>query len=177
MENKGKTSLFGKESCHLIAGKEITIRPMQKEDVPKVSLIEEAAFSMPWSPDDFLDMVERADSLYVVALCDGEPIGCCGVTNACGDGDVNNVVVAEEYRGFGIGNVMMSAMMDWGHALGIENYTLEVRVSNGAAIRLYENLGFVSEGIRPNFYEKPKEDAMIMWKRQEEDGQITIPNP
>lgn len=177
MESKGKRSLLGNEAHYLINGKTVTVRPMQKEDVPKVSLIEEAAFSMPWSPDDFLDMVERADSLYVVALSEGEPIGCCGVTNACGDGDVNNVVVAEGYRGVGVGKVMLKTLMEWGHVLGIENYTLEVRVSNAAAIRLYESLGFVSAGIRPNFYEKPKEDAMIMWKRQEEDGQITIPNP
>ncbi|MDE7430041.1 MAG: GNAT family N-acetyltransferase, partial [Lachnospiraceae bacterium] len=48
---------------------------------------------------------------------------------------------------------------------GLTAYTLEVRVSNQAAIGLYEKLGFASEGIRPNFYEKPTEDAMIMWKR------------
>lgn len=175
MENKGKQSLLGKEIRYVAGYREILIRPMQKEDVPKVSLIEEAAFSMPWSPDDFLDMVERADSLYVTALCKGEPVGCCGVTNACGDGDVNNVVVEEGYRGLGIGKAMLCAMMEWGAALGIENYTLEVRVSNTPAIRLYESIGFVSEGIRPNFYERPREDAMIMWKRQAEDGQITIP--
>ena len=50
--------------------------------------------------------------------------------------------------------------------IGIVNYTLEVRVSNAPAIRLYESLGFESAGIRPGFYDKPKEDAMIMWKRQ-----------
>jgi len=175
MESRGKESLLEKEIRYSVKGREILIRPMQKADVPKVSLIEEAAFSMPWSPEDFLDMVERVDSLYVTALCEGEPVGCCGVTNACGDGDVNNVVVEESFRGLGIGKAMLCAMMEWGAALGIENYTLEVRVSNTPAIRLYESLGFVSEGIRPNFYEKPREDAMIMWKRQEEDGQITIP--
>ena len=51
--------------------------------------------------------------------------------------------------------------------MGIENFTLEVRVSNASAIHVYEKLGFVSEGIRPRFYEKPVEDAMIMWKRKE----------
>ena len=156
--------------------KDIIIRPMEKEDVPAVSLLEEKAFSMPWSPADFLDMVDRKDSLYVVAVLQGAPIGCCGVTNACGDGDINNVVVAEEYRGLGIGKKMLSYLMEEGRSIGIENYTLEVRVSNAPAIHLYESLGFKSEGIRPGFYEKPREDAMIMWKRQEEDGQITIQN-
>ena len=55
--------------------------------------------------------------------------------------------------------------MQEGNREGVSAYTLEVRISNEAAIHMYEKLGFVSEGIRPNFYEKPTEDAMIMWKR------------
>lgn len=147
--------------------KDITIRHMQKEDVPAISRLEEAAFSMPWSPAAFMDMVDREDSLYVVAAVGEELIGCCGVTNACGDGDINNVVVAEAFRCKGVGRLMLSTLMEWGREIGIENYTLEVRVSNAPAIHLYERLGFESAGIRPGFYEKPREDAMIMWKRQE----------
>ena len=146
--------------------KEILVRPMQKEDVPAISKLEEEAFSMPWKPEDFLDMVDREGSLYVTALCDGKVIGCCGVTNACGDGDINNVVVAEEWRGQGVGKKMLETLMEWGKRIGIENYTLEVRVSNTPAIRLYESLGFESAGIRPGFYDRPKEDASIMWKKQ-----------
>lgn len=146
--------------------KEILIRPMQEADVPAISKLEEAAFSMPWSAQDFLDMVDREGSLYVTALAGDEVIGCCGVTNACGDGDINNVVVAEEWRGRGVGKQMLSKLMQLGREIGIENYTLEVRVSNAPAICLYESLGFESAGIRPNFYERPREDAMIMWKRQ-----------
>ena len=52
-----------------------------------------------------------------------------------------------------------------GDTMGVEAYTLEVRVSNAAAIHVYEKNGFVNEGIRPRFYEKPVEDAMIMWRR------------
>ena len=54
--------------------------------------------------------------------------------------------------------------MNLGRRMGIRNYTLEVRVSNAGAIALYKKLGFESAGIRPGFYEKPKEDALIMWK-------------
>lgn len=152
----------------------ITICPMRKEHVPAVSLLEQAAFSMPWSAQDFLDMVEREGALYIVALCGGRPIGVCGVIDACGDGDISNVAVEEAWRKRGIGRMLVAALMEWGKEIGICNYTLEVRVSNTAAIRLYESLGFQNEGIRPDFYEKPREDAMIMWKRQAEDGQITI---
>lgn len=145
--------------------KKILVRPLTHEDVEAVSELEAKAFSMPWKAADFWDMVNRDDSIYVVALNEEEIIGCCGATNACGDGDINNVVVEEAYRKMGIGRFMLKTMMDWGKDVGIENYTLEVRVSNKAAIALYEGLGFTSAGVRPNFYEKPREDAMIMWKR------------
>ena len=154
----------------IAAGQNLTIRLMQHEDVEAVTLLEAKALSMPWHAKDFWDIVNREDSVYVVAVIQNQIAGCCGVTNACGDGDINNVVVEESLRHRGIGRFMMENMMDWGKEIGIENYTLEVRVSNISAIGLYESLGFVSGGIRPNFYEKPHEDAMIMWKRQEVDG-------
>ena len=84
---------------------------------------------------------------------------------ALDEGDITNVVVAKESRGKGIGTAMLLFMMEEGKKRGINAYTLEVRVSNAEAIHVYEKLGFVSEGIRKNFYDKPKEDANIMWKR------------
>lgn len=163
-----------REARKEIDGAVITVCPMKEEHVPAVSLLEQAAFSMPWSAQDFMDMVEREGALYLVALHEGRPIGVCGVIDACGDGDISNVAVAEAWRGKGVGRMLVAALMEWGKEIGICNYTLEVRVSNKAAIRLYESLGFQSEGIRPGFYEKPREDALIMWKRQAEDGQITM---
>lgn len=157
------------------AGKAMTIRPMKKEDVPVISKLAKENFSMPWSEKAFWEVLDREDSLYVTVLAGDMPIGCCGVTNACGDGDINNVMVDEKYRCMGIGRLLLTNLMEWGKVLGIRDYTLEVRVSNEAAIHLYESLGFKSAGIRPGFYEFPREDAMIMWKRQEEDGQITMP--
>ena len=148
-----------------IADKELTIRLLQQCDVEKVSLLEEKAFSMPWGANDFWDMVNREDSVYIVAVMDKQIVACCGVTNICGDGNINNVVVDETFRGQGIGRIMMETLMEWGKEIGIIDYTLEVRVSNMPAIRLYQSLGFTSAGIRPGFYEKPREDAMIMWKR------------
>ena len=144
----------------------VEIHKMRSQDVEAVSIIEAKSFSMPWSAKAFAELVEDEKSLYLVAESDGEIIGCCGVTNICGDGDVNNVVVAEEHRGKGVAFLMMQELIARGEKMGIENFTLEVRVSNAPAIHVYEKLGFVSEGIRPRFYEKPVEDAMIMWKRK-----------
>lgn len=143
----------------------VKIRKLRKEDIEAVSIIEAKAFSMPWSAKDFELLLEDAKSLYLVAELDGQVVGCCGVTNISGEGNINNVVVEEAFRGTGIACMMMRELLQTGYAMGVQEFTLEVRVSNEPAIRLYEKLGFVSEGIRPRFYEKPVEDAMIMWIR------------
>ena len=143
----------------------VIIREMKASDVEAVSEIEREAFSMPWSADDFLEMVEADYAHYYVAESDEKVVGCCGIRNLMGEGEITNVVVAASYRGQGIGRQMLEYLLREVKTLGIGDCTLEVRVSNTPAIRLYESLGFHGEGVRPRFYEKPVEDALIMWKR------------
>lgn len=149
------------------------IRELTAADVEAVSRIEQETFSMPWSPRDFLEMVEADYAYYYVAEVEGEIVGCCGIRNIAGEGEITNVVVASGFRGRGIGRMLMEHMLTEASCHGMRDCTLEVRVSNTPAIHLYESLGFKSEGIRPGFYEKPKEDAMIMWKRQAVHGGFT----
>jgi len=143
----------------------ITVRELCKEDIEAISRIESASFSMPWSPKDFEDLLDRSYCFYLVAEVDGVLAGSCGMTNICNEGNIDNVVVAEEFRGQGIAQEMLRELIARGEKMGVEAFTLEVRVSNAVAIHVYEKLGFVSEGIRPRFYERPTEDAMIMWRR------------
>lgn len=143
----------------------ITYRRMTSEDVPFISKLEEETFSMPWSAKDFLEMISKEDARYYVAERNGQILGGCGVLMIAGEGNITNVVIAPEARNQGIGTGMLRHLMKEGTREGLKAYTLEVRVSNAAAIHVYEKLGFVSEGIRPGFYEKPAEDAMIFWKR------------
>lgn len=143
----------------------IIYRDMTPEDVPYISQLEEETFSMPWSPASFLQMIEEEDARYYVAEEDGQLLGGCGLWLIAGEGSIGNVAVAKEARRRGVGTGLMRHMLSEGDKEGLTAYTLEVRVSNAAAIGLYQKLGFVSEGIRPNFYEKPTEDAIIMWKR------------
>lgn len=143
----------------------IQIRPMERRDVERISQLEEETFSMPWSRDVFLKMIEKEDARYYVAEADGEVVGGCGVLMIAGEGDITNVVIDKKYRNQGIGTKMLQYLIEDGYQNGLTAFTLEVRVSNQNAIHVYEKLGFFSEGIRPNFYEKPTEDAMIMWKR------------
>ena len=143
----------------------IVYREMTEEDVPFISQLEEKTFSMPWSAASFLQMIEKEDARYYVAEEDGKLLGGCGLLLIAGEGNITNVVVIPEARRRGVAAGMLGHLLAEGDREGLTAYTLEVRVSNQAAIALYEKLGFVSEGIRPDFYEKPTEDAMIMWKR------------
>ena len=143
----------------------IVYRRMRAEDVPFISRLEEETFSMPWSEASFLQMIEKEDTDYFVAEEDGRLLGGCGLLLIAGEGNITNVVVAPEVRRRGVATGLLTCLMEAGERAGLTAYTLEVRASNAAAIALYEKLGFVSEGIRPHFYEKPAEDAVIMWKR------------
>ena len=141
------------------------IRDLAAEDAEEGSRLEQETFSMPWQAQDFLEMVEANYAYYYVAEENGEIAGCCGIRNMAGEGEITNVVVAEKFRRRGIGRALMEYMLKEARLHGMESATLEVRVSNKPAISLYESLGFRGEGVRPNFYEKPREDALIMWKR------------
>ncbi len=143
----------------------LLIREMKAADVEAASRIESEAFSMPWSARDFLEMVEADYAYYYVAELDGELAGCCGIRNIAGEGEITNVVITARHRKKGIGRKMMEYMLERAKENGMGDLTLEVRVSNRPAISLYESLGFKGEGVRPGFYDKPKEDALIMWKR------------
>lgn len=145
----------------------VSFRRLCEGDVEALSIMAAECFSVPWSAKAFAELVNDEKSIYLVAVRDKEVVGCCGVVNSYGDGDIDIVMVKEKERGQGIAYAMLQELLKIGETIGVENYTLEVRVSNAPAIHVYEKLGFVSEGIRPRFYEKPTEDAMIMWKRKE----------
>lgn len=141
----------------------LEIRRMTKEDLPEVAEIEADIFTMPWSAKGFGDAIENPYTLYLVALEDGKIAGYCGLWQSFEEADITNVAVREECRGRHTGTMMLDRLMELGKEQGITRFTLEVRSSNSAAVRLYEKLGFSSVGIRKRFYEKPVEDAVIMW--------------
>lgn len=146
--------------------KDLTIRLMEEKDAVKASYIEAKSFSMPWKADDFIEMIKAPYAYYFVALIKDEVVGICGLRDIAGEGEITNVVVDDGYRRLGIGRKMLEKVIDQCGQLDIKDVTLEVRIGNKPAISLYEEFGFKEEGIRPNFYEKPNEDALIMWRRQ-----------
>ncbi len=144
---------------------DIIIRKLLETDIVELTRIEAESFSVPWSSKDFANLLHHDYCLYLVAEVEGKVAGCCGLTNSFGEGNIDNVVVDSQFRNKGIAQRLLQELIRTGEAEGIEAFTLEVRVSNAPAIHIYEKYGFVSEGIRPDFYEKPTEDAMIMWRR------------
>ncbi|MCM1100092.1 MAG: ribosomal protein S18-alanine N-acetyltransferase [Clostridium sp.] len=145
----------------------VIIRPLRETDVPGLARIEREIFSMPWSEKAFLELLEHPYSLYMVAESEGRPIGCAGLTMLDNEGDIEKVMVEEARRGQGVGAVLLEELLREAARRGVRDFTLEVRAGNRPAIRLYEKFGFAAEGLRPNFYTKPPEDALIMWRRRE----------
>ena len=142
---------------------EYEIDQMKPEDVREVAALEANIFSVPWSEAGFLSSLQSEDTLYLAVRKSGKLIAYCGLLQSLDEADITNVAVEESCRGCGIASRMLGRLMELGKARGIVRYTLEVRVSNASAIHVYEKLGFHSGGIRKNFYDRPKEDAMIMW--------------
>lgn len=141
----------------------LEIKKMLSEDAAEVAAIERMIFSQPWSEKGFLDSLKSPDTLYLVVKVQGVIVGYCGLLQSFEEADITNVAVHPEWRGRGIAYQMLQILMEQGKTRGIERYTLEVRVSNASAIHVYEKLGFTSVGIRKNFYDMPREDAVIMW--------------
>ncbi len=146
----------------------LNIRRMEEQDLNQVCAIEEETFSMPWSKKAFRETLSYYHTLFLVAELDKEIAGYCGCYQSLEEAEITNVAVKRQLRGRGIGRKLLMELIRLGKEQGASAFTLEVRVSNQPAIHLYESLGFVSFGIRRNFYEKPKEDAMIMWRHWEE---------
>lgn len=143
----------------------LEIRMIKDSDMKELAEIEAESFSTPWSENSFRELLSIDYARYLVAVYDGEIAGSAGMRIVAGEGDIDKVVVKESLRGKGIATALISQLIELGKSEGVNEFTLEVRVSNAPAIHVYEKAGFVSEGIRPHFYEKPTEDANIMWLR------------
>lgn len=141
------------------------IREMREEDLDQVAQLEEETFSMPWSRQSLFSFLKREDTVFLVAEKEEEILGYCGYLQVFDEADILNVAVKEKYRGRHIGTNMIEKLIETGKKNGISQFTLEVRQSNLRAIHIYEKAGFVSVGIRKNFYEKPAENAVIMWRQ------------
>lgn len=137
---------------------------MNRSHVADIAELEKLYFSDPWSENAFYSELMNPLSLWLVAV-DGERVaGYVGSQTVLGEADMMNLAVHEEYRRRGLGRQLVQALVERLAQQGCRMLLLEVRASNAPAIALYEQLGFRQVGRRPNYYFKPREDALIMRK-------------
>lgn len=139
------------------------IRKMTKDDILSVAGLERLIFSKPWSAKSLTESLKDPMYHFFTAEEDGIIVGYMGLYAVCGEGNITNIAVMPEYRRRGIGEALLKAMLESCREEGTAAVTLEVRESNRGAICLYEKYGFTIAGVRPGFYEEPREDAVIMW--------------
>ena len=132
--------------------------------VRQIALLEQVCFSDPWSERSITAEISNPLSKWFVAVEGDTVVGYIGSQTVLGESDMMNVAVSPEFRGRGIGEKLVQTLIDWLKDNQVYRLTLEVRVSNEPAIKLYEKLGFTQIGRRPNYYHHPKEDAYIMGK-------------
>lgn len=138
--------------------------PMREEHLDQVYRIEKVSFPTPWSRASFLGELKNDFARYLVAAKDERVLGYAGMWLILDEAHVTNLAVHPDYRGRGVGRALMAGLMWLAVCLGAVRMTLEVRVSNEAAIGLYKRLGFRQEGRRRGYYSDTGEDALIMWK-------------
>ena len=171
---------------------EIRIRVATAEDIDAMTELDATCFSAPWSrasfeaelttnqlawylvADEMIPTCEDADDLFNSETDEdrvGLLIGYAGLWAIEDEGHITNVAVHPDYRRMHLGSILVDMLIAQTRQEGLRRFTLEVRVSNHAAIALYEKFGFVSAGIRKGYYEDNNEDAMIMWLEADENPQ------
>lgn len=141
----------------------LTVTEMSLEDIDEVLEVEAQCFKTPWSKNAFEMELKNMTARYVVAKEDGVVIGYGGIWLIIDEGHITNIAVRENHRGKNVGSRILSALIDICKSRDISSMTLEVRVSNEPAKKLYAKYGFKEAGIRPRYYTDNNEDAMIMW--------------
>lgn len=140
------------------------IVPMTAAHVPQIAALEGVCFSDPWPEAAILPELTNALSLWLVAVSGDSVLGYVGSQTVMDESDMMNLAVAPQCRRQGIARALITALMKALQKKGSGSLTLEVRASNAGAIALYESMGFLAVGRRPNYYFHPKEDALILRK-------------
>ena len=153
--------------------KNVRIVPMTTAHLDEVADLERICFSTPWSRNMLAEELDNACSAFLVALDDDDSVvGYAGLLVIADEGYITNVAVRPESRRGGVAGQLLDVFLKFAAANQLAFLTLEVRESNYAAIALYGSRGFRGAGRRKNYYEHPKEDAIIM-TREFGDGTET----
>jgi ribosomal-protein-alanine N-acetyltransferase len=145
----------------------VTIRALQLRDLSEIERIERESYATPWSRSMFAGELSKASSVCIGALDEDDEealVGYLIVSRYVDAWHVMNIAVDPARRRAGVAIAMLERLFELTLGDGRRGYTLEVRVSNHAAINLYQRLGFQPRGIRRGYYTDNREDALIMWR-------------
>jgi len=137
------------------------IRRMKKQDLAAVIRLENAIYPQPWSPGVFSEELSQLNRHYMVVEDQSGIVGYGGLLLVADDAHVTTIAVDPAAQRGRLGTRLMLALVDAAMAAGAKHLTLEVRVSNEGARRLYQRFGFAPVGVRKDYYRD--EDALVMW--------------
>jgi len=144
---------------------EYTIRKMISNDIDQVLEVERLSFPSPWSKNTFeMELRDNLFAHYFVAIQGEAIVGYAGMWIVLEEAHVTNIAVHPDFRGLNFGKKLACELIVQAFKLGSDRITLEVRVSNLVARKLYKGLGFYEAGIRKGYYSDNNEDAVVMWK-------------
>lgn len=142
----------------------LQITTMTTKHLSFVTKIEEDCFAIPWDESSFLNELKNNKmAIYIVAILDDEVVAYAGMWHVINEGHITNLAVKKEHRQKKIGSLLVQELLKIASQKEMIGITLEVRVSNTHAQALYKKNGFILEGIRKEYYDDNREDALIMW--------------
>ena len=144
---------------------EYSICDVSAAHIPQIEMLEQRCFSLPWTAEQLKGQLKDAQHEFIAALTpDAAVLGYVGMMYVLDEGYISNVAVSPDHRRQGIADALITRLCEICTELELSFVTLEVRAGNAPAIALYEKHGFQRVGLRRNYYERPKEDALIMTK-------------
>ena len=143
---------------------DLRVDPMRKRDLKRVLEIERKVYPTAWTMNVFLsELSYKKERSYSVARIGTEVVGYSGVMYVLEDAHITNIAVDPDYQRRHVGSALMYSLAMEAIDAGCKNLTLEVRVSNQPAQRMYQSFGFMPVGVRKGYYQESNEDAIIMW--------------
>ena len=141
---------------------DLEIEKMSSSHIEEIAKLEKECFSSPWSEEGLKTELDNSFARFFVVICNGDVAGYIGSHNILGEVYITNVAVFSDFRRNGVGKELVEFLVNQMKSENADFVTLEVRKSNANAISLYEKCGFEKVGERKDFYEKPREDAVLM---------------
>lgn len=140
------------------------ITDANERQLDEIEAIERECFSTPWTREQLATQLGGDRHVFLAAELGGRVAGYVGMMHVLDEGYISNVAVGGEFRRRGVADALIAELISRCERLGLVFVTLEVRRSNAPARALYEKHGFVAVGERRNYYEQPREDAVLMTK-------------